>query len=70
MVKRSFAWAARFRRLAKDYERLPKTMTGLHFMAFACFMLNRAVTTLDTGSRHPLETRALSSGTGPAYVGA
>ena len=42
VVKRSFAWAARFRRLARDYERLPQTVAGLHFVAFACLMLNRA----------------------------
>ena len=39
VVKRSFAWAARFRRLAKDYERLPETVAGLHFLAFASLML-------------------------------
>jgi transposase len=41
VVERSFAWAARFRRLARDYERLPQTVAGLHFVAFACLMLNR-----------------------------
>jgi transposase len=44
VVERSFAWAARFRRLAKDYERLPETVAGLHFVAFACLMLHRLVT--------------------------
>ena len=44
VVERSFAWAARFRRLARDYERLPKTFAGLHFLAFACLMLHRLVT--------------------------
>ena len=39
VVERSFAWATRFRRLAKDYERLPETVAGLHFLAFACLML-------------------------------
>jgi transposase len=39
VVERSFAWMARCRRLAKDYERLPATVTGLHFAAFACLML-------------------------------
>ena len=34
VVERSFAWATRFRRLAKDYERLPETVAGLHFVAF------------------------------------
>lgn len=39
VVERSFAWMTRFRRLAKDYERLPATVAGLHFVAFACLML-------------------------------
>jgi transposase len=39
VVERSFAWAARFRRLAKDYERLPTTLAGLHLVVFACLML-------------------------------
>jgi hypothetical protein len=30
-VERSFGWMARFRRLARDYERLPETVAGLHF---------------------------------------
>jgi hypothetical protein len=30
IVERSFGWAARFRRLARDYERLPDTLAGLH----------------------------------------
>jgi transposase len=44
VVERSFAWAARFRRLAKDDERLPETVAGLHFVAFACLMLPRLLT--------------------------
>lgn len=43
VVERSFAWAARFRRLARDYERLPETLAGLHFLAFAILMLKRFV---------------------------
>jgi len=43
VVERSFAWAARFRRLARDYERLPETLAGLHFLAFAILMLRRFV---------------------------
>jgi transposase len=39
VVERSFAWATRFRRLAKDYERLPSTVAGLHIVAFVCLML-------------------------------
>ena len=41
VVERSFAWAARFRRLARDYERLPETLAALHFIAFACLLLSR-----------------------------
>jgi transposase len=43
VVERSFAWATRFRRLAKDYERLPGTVAGLHFVAFACLFLHRVI---------------------------
>jgi len=39
VVERRFAWAARFRRLARDYERLAQTLAGFHFIAFACLML-------------------------------
>ena len=42
VVERSFAWATRFRRLAKDYERLPETLAGLHFVVFAILMLTKA----------------------------
>ena len=43
VVERSFAWAARFRRLARDYERLPSTLAGIHFLAFAILMLHRFI---------------------------
>jgi hypothetical protein len=39
VVERSFAWAARFRRLARDYERLSQTLAAFHYFAFACLML-------------------------------
>lgn len=39
VVERSFGWTARFRRLARDYERLPETLAGLHYLAFAILML-------------------------------
>src|SRR5580704_11042360 len=41
VVERSFAWLARCRRLAKDYERLASTLKGLHVAAFAFLMLAR-----------------------------
>lgn len=40
VVERSFAWAARFRRLARDYERLASTLAGYHWLAFATLMLH------------------------------
>ena len=43
VVERSFAWTARFRRLARDYERLAETLAGLHFVAFATLMAHRFV---------------------------
>ncbi len=39
VVERSFAWAARFRRLARDYERLATTLAGYHWLVFAILML-------------------------------
>lgn len=41
VVERSFAWLTRFRRLAKDYERLASTLKGMHLIAFALIMLRR-----------------------------
>jgi transposase len=48
VVERSIAWVARFRRLARDYERLPQTLAGLHFLAFVCLFLPKAVKALAT----------------------
>ena len=42
VVERSFAWMARCRRLARDYERLPETLAGFHFVAFTGLRLRRA----------------------------
>ncbi len=50
VVERSIAWMRRFRRLARDYERLPETVAGLHFLAFACILLTRAVKRFATGA--------------------
>jgi transposase len=43
VVERSFGWMSRFRRLARDYERLPETLAGLHLVAFAALMVKRFV---------------------------
>ncbi|MPV71489.1 IS5 family transposase [Burkholderia sp. BE17] len=48
VVERSFGWANRFRRLARDYERLPETLAGLHFVVFAMLMLVHAVPILQS----------------------
>jgi len=50
VAERSFAWMARFRRLAKDYERLATTLVGLHFVAFVCLLLHKAAPLLTGGS--------------------
>src|SRR5919112_1612598 len=50
VVERDFAWASRFRRLVKNYERLPATLAGLHFVAFACLFLRQAAGILRVGS--------------------
>ncbi len=42
VVERDFAWTTRFRRLVRDYERLPETLAGLHLVAFVSLMLQRA----------------------------
>jgi transposase len=50
VVERSFGWAARFRRLARDYERLADTLAGLHYVAFVCLMLSKTVSVFASGS--------------------
>ena len=42
VVERSFAWMSRFRRLVRDYERLPETLVGLHLVAVTSLMLQQA----------------------------
>jgi transposase len=42
-VERSHAWAARFRRLARDDEQLAETFAGLHVVAFAILMRKRVM---------------------------
>ena len=48
VVERSFGWLNRFRRLARDYERLPETLAGLHFVVFTILMLGNAATLLQS----------------------
>jgi transposase len=41
VVERSFGWLGRFRRLARDYERLNVTLAGWHWVAFLGLLLAR-----------------------------
>jgi transposase len=41
VVERDVAWSARFRRLVRDYERLPTVLAGLHVVVFACLRLGQ-----------------------------
>jgi transposase len=41
VVERTFGWLGRFRRLARDYERLTETLAGWHWLAFLTLMLPR-----------------------------
>jgi transposase len=47
VVERSFGWMSRFRRLARDYERLATTLVGYHFLAFAISMAHRFIDLLN-----------------------
>jgi len=55
VVERSFAWTTRFRRLVRDYERLPATLAGLHLIVFACLMLHHWMAFSGPTSRHVQE---------------
>ncbi len=48
VVERCFAWASRFRWLARDDERLPETVRGLHVLAFDFLMLRQWFTATAT----------------------
>ena len=39
VVERTFGWLGRFRRLARDYERLSETLAGWHWLAFVALLL-------------------------------
>jgi len=38
VVERDFGWMSRFRRLARDQERLADVLTGFHLIAFTMLM--------------------------------
>ena len=41
VIERSFGWMARSPRLARDAERLPAALAALHFVVFACVMVQK-----------------------------
>jgi transposase len=41
VVERTFGWLGRFRRLARDYERLTETLAGWHWLAFLTLLLGK-----------------------------
>ena len=50
VVERSFGWLARFRRLSRDFERMPEVLVGLHFVVFAMLMLPKVALLLASGA--------------------
>jgi transposase len=48
VVERTFAWLGRFRRLARDYERLSQTLAGFHWVAAISLMLGGLFTLLQS----------------------
>ena len=50
VVERTFAWMARFRRLARDYERTAEALAGWHWLAFVTLMLQRLAAITGPGS--------------------
>ena len=44
VVERSLSWSARYKRLARDYERLAVSLQQLHYLAFVGLMLTKAAT--------------------------
>ena len=43
VVERTFGWTARFRRLARDYERMAETLKGIHLIAFAILFIKQLI---------------------------
>ena len=43
VVERRFGWVARFRRLARDFERMSQVLAAPHFVVFPVLMLPKVV---------------------------
>ena len=46
VIERDFGWMSRFRRLARDQERLAEVLKGFHLLAFTILMWNQALPVL------------------------
>ncbi len=46
VIERNFGWMSRFRRLARDQERLAEVLKGFHLLAFSMLMWNQALPVL------------------------
>ncbi|MGN6485827.1 MAG: transposase, partial [Thermomicrobiales bacterium] len=46
VVERDFGWLSRFRRLARDQERLAEVLTGFHLIAFIMLMWSHVLPVL------------------------
>lgn len=57
VVERSFGWLPRFRRLSRDFERLPQVLASLHFVVFAILMLPKAAAVLASGGEFITRSR-------------
>ena len=49
VIERTNAWASRFRRLARDHERLPDVFAGLHYVAFVTLMMTQLLNFAQSG---------------------
>jgi transposase len=64
VVGRSFARLPCLRRLARDYERLPELIAGLHLIAFSCLLpLRTRAANLPAG--HPISAPSTATFSGP-----
>jgi len=50
VVERFFALTSRFRRLAKDFERLPEVLAGMHYLAYGILLLAKFTREVGTPS--------------------
>jgi hypothetical protein len=47
VIERDFGWMSRFRRLARDHERLAEVLKGVHLVAFTMLTWTQALPLLE-----------------------